>query len=68
MRERFQTEKLDPDILKAVVTKGMYQYRDGRRDFASWSQHFIDEYGEKSRPYLDVAWRTMPAAPRPPIR
>jgi hypothetical protein len=57
-------DDLDPYILKIVTLEGMGQYRAGRQDFASWSQHFIDEYGEKSRPYLDAAWRGMPALAR----
>ena len=57
-------DDLDPHLLKDVTAEGMDQYLAGRRDFASWSQHFIDEYGEKSRPYLDAAWRGMPALAR----
>jgi len=59
-----QGEGLDPELLKSAIIIGMDQYKAGRRDFASWSQHFIDEYGEKARPYLDAAWRGMPALAR----
>lgn len=64
MRERFQTENLDPTFLRAVIDEGIDQYEAGRRDFASWSKYFIDEFGEHTRPYLDVAWRRIPAVAR----